>query len=126
METNACHSTDQVAATVTPVIRVVCTDQSHDGRTARIQTFARVEADAIGQPVQRWLPVGELEWLRSGGDVLGTRPELPCPLCGLNVRVRLATLQPIFDKLADAGVSQVELVTLAHILGGGASGRAQP
>jgi hypothetical protein len=111
----------------TRTVRVVCTDRSHDGRTAKIQTFAWVEADAVGQPIQEWQPVGELKWLRSGDEkALGTRPELPCPLCGLKVSVRLATLQPIFDKLADGGVSQVELVTLAHILGGGASGRAQP
>lgn len=43
--------------------------------------------------------------------------QLRCPVCGLNVSVRRERLVTVVGKLLDAGVSRMELDTLARIVG---------
>jgi hypothetical protein len=126
---------DPVTKIPTITVRVVCTDRSHQGKTAKIATFQRYVLN--GRSLWTRQPVGadnpwdgnpdprpDAEtWHGFAPGAPGLRFTLRCPLCGLDVTARHEMLAPILDHLADAGESCIVLGALAHIVGG-ASGRA--
>lgn len=120
------------------VVSVICRDTSHDGRTCWVAAFSRnltVDSGWHRLPAGRSdragfdhpAPENRAVWLSAEHQVLTEseviegasvreQQSLLCKLCGLKVSAWTGTLQPIFDKLHDAGVSSIELRQLAAIV----------
>ncbi len=126
-------------ATVSEVV-VVCAESSHEGRVVKVATFnregsaawehellggprivdgqrvhARLDDKLAGASVQLvGNEVNEPPFDDPQPDPAATRRryELRCELCALGITARAATLHPLLDKAAAAGVSELPLVVL--------------
>lgn len=116
---------------VMPVVTVVCEERSHEGKRATVGSFEHLSGrwratltrsrgvdvnfdksthsdllDANDSP----LHMGDQSW------PVRERYNLRCELCGFTVPARRERLDPILDRLADAGVSTVSVRALGAIL----------
>jgi hypothetical protein len=125
---------------MTTEIVVTCSDSGHEGKTANIIRFERGDSGWLMGPVtvggqhfggQLWPrpyeqylvgdtpvdPDGRLD--PADRAAARSRMSAGCDLCGMRLDLKAETLQPILDRMAEAGVSRCELAHLVRIVSSG-------